>query len=370
LDGFRPAVTSVKGLSNKRRIPRMGKLRLGFKIKNGSNEFPAELPFFLLPDEVARHFGSKEPDKMVDRATEMGVTRPDVLKFIKNNAHRLAEEVNVMVPLEDEASIFPHSYKFYGKQKGIKCAGNGEMAFEYDEKSRNMQERACPCDKLKTQEKAGPCTLRGSLMVMIPMVTAGGIYQIDVGSYNSVIDVNSGLAFVRSLVGRIAMVPLLLRRVPMETHHGNQKQIHYTLQLCLHPTVGIEALNKLRENTMKVLETSKTLAIEAPKEVNPEFDEETVIVVPAEESGTPPETSEEGDPSDPSSQPPPVEPEGAESEDEAVKLEVIDLIRTSRGKLSKAAYDKIRKPYNPTLSEETIENLKKLVEELKQVVKI
>jgi hypothetical protein len=39
--GFGGIVTSVKGISDRRRLPRLGKIRLGFKVAKNGGEFPA-----------------------------------------------------------------------------------------------------------------------------------------------------------------------------------------------------------------------------------------------------------------------------------------------------------------------------------------
>jgi hypothetical protein len=278
--GFAGTVTRVKGISDRRRLPRIGRIRLGFKVVKGNAEFPAELPFFMLPVEVAKQYGNKDPMVMVERAKEMGVTRQDVLTFISRHGDRMAEAIEIMLPINEQGAIFPQAYKFYGSSKGIKCIGDGEIAWE------DGQQRTCPCERLKTEDNPkGACTLRGSLMCLLPKVNMGGIYQIDVGSYNSVIDVNSGMDYVSSIVGRFAMVPLLLQRIPTVTHHADQKQIHFTLQLLLHPTINIELLNSLRIDTARILETTSHLALEPPRDINPELDTEGIIEGEAVEEG-------------------------------------------------------------------------------------
>jgi len=95
------------------------------------------------------------------------------------------------------------------------------------------------------------------------------VYQIRTSSYNSIVDVNSGLDYVSALIGRFAMVPLKLRRTPIETHHNGSKQTHYTLQVIF--DYDIDTLNKLREDNMRILEHPR-YELPAPKDENPEFD--------------------------------------------------------------------------------------------------
>lgn len=274
---FAPSITKIKGLSDRRRLPRLGKVRLGFKIKKGNVEYPAELPFFLLSADVAKIYGFKSPEKALERAKELGATRQNVLHFIADNAWRLAEEIEIMFPVNEHEAIFPQAYKYYGSSKGIKCMGDGERAIKYDEEKKSMVDIPCPCEKLKSDENPkGECSQRGHLMILIPKVNMGGVYQIDIGSYNSIVDINSGLDYISALVGRFALIPLVLRRIPIQTHHDGKKQVHFTLQVLLN--VPIDQLEGLRKDTSRILQHSQ-YALPAPEDINPAIDIEGEIIV-------------------------------------------------------------------------------------------
>ncbi|MCK5237207.1 MAG: hypothetical protein KAR06_09495, partial [Deltaproteobacteria bacterium] len=225
--------TKVKDISGRRRMPRLGKIRLGAKVKKGDKEYPIELPFFLVPDEVAARYALG--DTAWDRAVELGVTRADVLRFVGDNGHRLAEKIPVMLPMDNLSAVFPQAYKRYGSSRGVKCIGNGERAreMEYDDKGRpaGSKEKDCPCNFLEAERPE--CKLNSTLNVMLPDVNVGGIYQISLGSYNSTVDINSGIDYAKSLIGRAAMVPFELIRVPTITHGSGKKETHFTLQLRL-----------------------------------------------------------------------------------------------------------------------------------------
>ena len=113
---FAQKITSIKGMEA-RRMPRLGKIRLGLKVKNKNAKpcdcvngcfkctHPFETPYFVVPTEVARYCG-KEP-----------------------------AELDIIVPLEDLETVFPRSYKWYGSSRGLKCSGNLEKAYRLDEKT-------------------------------------------------------------------------------------------------------------------------------------------------------------------------------------------------------------------------------------------
>jgi len=236
--------TRIKDISERRRLPRLGKIRLGLKVISSKTgrEYPRETEYFIVPPEVAKVYGE----------------RPTSLE--------------VMFPINDPEVVFPQAYKWYGGQKGLKCIGDMEIALRFNEEKQSMEEISCPCE-----HKDIECQKRGHLMVILPRVNMGGVYQIDVGSLHSMIDVNSGIEYVQSLVGRFAMVPLKLCRMPKETHFGGQKQIHYTLQLFL--DADVDMVNALRQDTSRVLLSTRNLILPPPEDVA----DENVVVVEDEE---------------------------------------------------------------------------------------
>lgn len=263
---FTGRITKIKGISDRRRLPRLGKIRLGYKVPNKGADpkkcdckgigcfkctHPMEVDYFVCPPEVQKIYGDKP------------------------------KELEIMVPLNDLGEIFPTAYKYYGSSKGLKCQGDGEIAYKVNETTRDFEQIKCPCDLLEKKK----CNKKGILMAMLPKVSVGGIYQIGTSSGNSIEDINSGLTYVEGLVGRFALVPLKLRRVKTETHHDGKKQDHFTLQIIF--DVDIATMNALRADTVRVLEHPR-YQLPAPLEENPELDavDSNIIDVQDEETGT------------------------------------------------------------------------------------
>src|SRR3990172_4877563 len=95
------AYTKIKGdvPQNVVRLPRLGKIRLGVKVKNAAGvEYPRETSFFVCPDEVKAKFGP-EPTRLA-----------------------------VMLPVEDESQMCRQYYAIYGSNQRLKCQGDGETA--------------------------------------------------------------------------------------------------------------------------------------------------------------------------------------------------------------------------------------------------
>ncbi len=249
--------TRIKsGFSEHRRIPRLGRIRLGLKVQkvrpDGSVvEYPRETNYFVVPDEVKDVYGP-EPTTL-----------------------------DIMLPSDDQSVVFPQSLAWFGTTKGLKCTGDMETAERLNDKTGEWEKRSCPCEHYKSDENPkGECTESGTLIAILPKVNMGGTYEVRTGSYNSVVDINSGLDYVRALIGRISMVPLKLRRVARETHADGKKQVHHTLSLVL--DANIEGVNQLRNDTSRIL-SSAQLQIEGPSDVNPILDKADISEAEQEE---------------------------------------------------------------------------------------
>jgi len=169
-------------------MPRLGKIRLGIKAKNAKGvEYPKDVDYFVCPPEVQAIHGEKP------------------------------KEIPVLIPSSDPALYFPQALKWY-KGARLVCKGNGETATRINEQTGEMFEMKCPCDMLRDSQTnpKGPCTPRACLMLILPEVSMGGAYQLDTGSMNNIINLNSTLKWIESFLGRVAWVPLLLKRTPQK----------------------------------------------------------------------------------------------------------------------------------------------------------
>lgn len=268
--------TKIKGqypISSIRRLTWKGKIRLGIQVptiardkegkykkdqngnpiqrrdKFGELEFhPQDVPFFVCPKEVKEMFNSEEP-------IELDIAFP--LSGLDENG------------LPDIGGLFPQAYKYYGRSRGLKCVGDGETAMKANEKGI-FERIECPCDKFG--QKDG-CSKRASLFFFIPKITLGAIYVIDSGSYNTMVDVQSGIYLALELLkdpitseyNSITMLPFKLRRMQKETQHDGRKDTHWPLTCEL--DLPIEDIGKIR--------TSKTLFLEQKRVYQiPEIEEE------------------------------------------------------------------------------------------------
>lgn len=258
---------SISGLSDVRRIPRLGRIRLGHINHNTQTEknYPMEDPFFHVPAEVAKVYGE----------------RPTAL--------------DIMFPVNDRSIIFPQAYEYYGSARRLLCKGDGTEAIRWDTQKLSMVPTSCPCDLL-----GNGCKQRAHLQVLLPKVKSTGIYQIDTSSENSIIAINSYLDMLapidqpeHGILGYFAMVPLKLRRVPRDIYPNGMHRTTYPLELELDATE--EEITSLREQKEKILATTRRWVVALPEEFNPEDDRDANVTIDDAPAGAPAAQAATGD---------------------------------------------------------------------------
>ncbi|KKL72922.1 hypothetical protein LCGC14_2080060 [marine sediment metagenome] len=232
-------------------MPRLGKIRLGIKkvSQRTGKEYPVEVPYFVVPPEVAEIYGQQ----------------PTIL--------------DIMFPTEDEFAVFPQALKWYDRAASdpassviLRCKGDHETAVrrkaDLAEGSPEVMEELpnenvlvkCPCALLEK----GDCKQAGNLMVVLPHVSVSGVYQIDTGSKQNMNYINSYMSqWLRPMLNRISWVPLLLKRVQETTIDKEQKKrSHYYLKLDMN--MNLEQVAELREKTRMILIKASRIALPRP----------------------------------------------------------------------------------------------------------
>lgn len=223
----------IKGLSDARRIPRIGKIALGIKkqtMKAGKMvEYPSEVNYFVLRPQTP---DPAENERLIAKFEDLYGKEP--------------RSIAIMVPLSDREMVFPHYYKRYGSSTLLQCKGDGETASCLKEHAAGLEvieERngrvvvkclgqECPYytgDSAVSKTKK--CSEVATLQVLLPEMPGAGVWQITTSSKNSIMNINGSLDFLEAIVGRINMLPLKLERVQQEMQHDGKKRIHYPLKL-------------------------------------------------------------------------------------------------------------------------------------------
>lgn len=235
--------TRINGLSNRRRYPIIGKIRLGIRALGKSGSYPVETPYFVVPKEVQELYGEKPT------------------------------ELDVMFPSNNPDLIFPQSLRWYGNSHGLKCIGNRKQAQRLNERTFRFEPRECPCEFLEK----GECSERAQLLVMLPRISMAGLYQIDIGSSNSMIDINSYFDWMNTHIGRFAMVQLKLRRVPRQMVHKGQPRTHYPLALRFDGSAA--DIEELKKQNAEILSKLGSIEVQEPEDTNPAIDPQATTVL-------------------------------------------------------------------------------------------
>lgn len=179
----------IYGLSDKRRLTRLGKIKLGVTVEEpGKKAYPRATDYLVCPPEVQRVFGE----------------RPTALR--------------VMFPHDDPDVIFPQFLKAY-TASGLFCAGDGRVARRWTEKG-DLAERECPCEMLED----GRCKRVATLNVMLPEVPGIGVYQITTSNKSSIVGLNSNFETYGKMFGGLAGIPFTLRLEPEQTQRWDDER--------------------------------------------------------------------------------------------------------------------------------------------------
>lgn len=199
----------IKGVSEVRQIPRIGKIRLGVKVAGQNSDYPKAVDYFVCvadqstPEWAAKAFHAAYGDK--------------------------PKTLDIMFPLNDTEKFFPQWYRRYGKGTGLICKGNGETAILRTE-SGDVEQKCDPenCEFYKKKL----CRHIGTIQFLLPQVQGLGIWQIDTTSYHSIVNLNSGIDFVKGITGgRIAWLPLKLSVGPKEVAPDGKKKTVYVMSI-------------------------------------------------------------------------------------------------------------------------------------------
>jgi len=224
----------IPGVTDRRRLPRLGKIRLGEKRENANGRaYPAKLDYFSFRDV------------------------PEVEKIYGAQCRSIFP---VVFPSDDEETWFPTSRSAY-RQTGLFCrCSDGETAtrvrvpveqrgdriagdeqgeayiaeHKLDVKPGAMYELPCPGDDCPYTEGKF-CRRLGRLFFMLPKVPKFGVYEITTTSFNSIVNVLNYARSVQGLTGGVlAGIPFALLLKPMKVQPGGKATTVYVLELeCL-----------------------------------------------------------------------------------------------------------------------------------------
>lgn len=243
----------ITGISDFRRLPRLGKIKLGRKDENKKGA-PVQTRYFVCPPEVQAVYGP-EP-----------------------------AELDIMFPVNNIEVVFPQYYKKYSKT-GLQCKGDGKNATCMVD--GQLIEKTCT----PNDSKCTGCKPIGTLNILLPKVEGFGTYQIWTSSWNSIVNLNSSMEMIMAMTGgKIAFIPLKLvlheHNAIVKTGKGQFQKKVYVMSINSDLTMGefyqkhsldMQVRRGIQENTgfAELVDTAnKFKSLNAPREDNFEIDDE------------------------------------------------------------------------------------------------
>ncbi len=226
-------MSPIKDLSESTRLPRLGKIHLGIKktklnekgepmldSKTGLPiEFPLKTEYFVLPKDHS-----------------------DYTHLVNLYGER-PKELRILIPVEDEELWASQYYKAYDRTHGLICKGDGEIAMRMiDTKTGALPAKNTDTIALKEMTCAGKecpdykakkCHESMNFRFILPEAPGLGVWQIDTGSINSILNINSCGRMIKKAFGRISLIPLKLTLEPIEVNNPEtgKKQTVYVMNL-------------------------------------------------------------------------------------------------------------------------------------------
>jgi len=214
----------INGISQVRRLPRLGKIRLGIKKVSAKGvEYPAEIDYFRIDPKTPSETENK---KLTDEFHRLYGDQPKSIK--------------IMFPLPDPGIVFPQWYKRYAYGV-LKCKGDGIEATAISDQDAEGLEIIGQSEtggvKVKCAGQDCPyyqgkkCGEHAALSILLPDLPGAGVWEINTGSFHSIVNINSCLDYVRAMCGRFHMIPLILERRMQEIQYEGKKSKHYILHI-------------------------------------------------------------------------------------------------------------------------------------------
>jgi hypothetical protein len=196
-------MSPIKGISEVIRLPRLGKIRLGIKKEVEGIPYPEPTDHFVCPEEVKKAFGEKP------------------------------RQLRIMFPSNDPSQWASQYLRCYSESRRLVCRGNGKTALAGIDSGANdtgLKEKQCnPLNCAAYQHEM--CRPVMNLQFLIPQCPGFGVYQLDTGSYHSMVNINSSLELIYNICHRFAMIPLTLHLVEKEVQPEGESKTAWVLSL-------------------------------------------------------------------------------------------------------------------------------------------
>ncbi len=257
-------MSPIIGMSDRKRLPRLGKIRLGIKVqKAGKEPYPSATDYFVVPPELADQLGQPQP-----------------------------KELEIMFPVEDPEIFAEQWYRAYSFTQGLVCIGDGERCRRKKDTKTGViashkTEQWEWVDNLTCNPQECPefmnkrCRKVMNLQFLMPNLPGLGVWQIDTSSFYSISNLNNMVAMLQSL-GRVSLIPLTMALGAQEVSPlGDKKKTVHVLQFKSNLTLAEIAKMSLQP-AAKALMVPEPDAEQPPEDLFP-----AQVIAPTRAAGEP-----------------------------------------------------------------------------------
>jgi len=276
----------IKGITDKKVLPRLGKIRLGIKktAKSGK-EYPDETEYFVL----------NPLEEILDKAGNVTGTRENeyIKKLIAELETDKPHEIEIALPVDDLSLVADPYMKWWAgnvkkKKSTLRCKGDGEYAtYKGQDSVEGLNDPSIPehikekgfnrvCNKDSCpQAVSGLCKPNMNFMFVIPGCSLFGVFQIDTTSFQAMQAILSSLDVARNAlklkgITSLAGVPLMLYRERRDNTHGG---VNYIMKVRVKEARLEEEIKLLQERKASTLALSGVnYEIEMPVLEEPNYD--------------------------------------------------------------------------------------------------
>lgn len=228
----------IKGLTGVMRPVRAGKFRLGEKkLSQRGKEHPSKIDYFLC-----------DPEEGYEQLAEE----------VEAKYGAQPRRLNICFASDDADEVFQQNYDLYSAS-GLLCRGDGETAQRVDPNKpgelcevRCLGPAECPFSIQRGVHGRPGCKRHAVLRFMLRDVKTLGIWQIDTTSIYSILNINTQIATLRALCGRISMVPVELVIQPMQVKNPEDGKRVTIYVLKLDVPVALEQIHTLKPLTASI----------------------------------------------------------------------------------------------------------------------
>lgn len=277
----------IPGITDRPRLPRLGKIRLGEKrqAKSGK-EYPAALDYFNFRDvpelEAVFGKGAKELYPVfipVDEEDTWFVTSRAAYtrtgKFCQCHDGETALRVYKGLDEKTKQPLDPQGHAFLEQQRKPEDFPEVGEAFDLP----------CPGEDCWYFQKA-VCKNLGRLLFLVAKSPRFGVYEIATSSINSIRNVLSTARAIKATTGRLTGIPLALKLVPLQVQPDGKAKTVYVLELEFRDGGLGRLLQMARRPAGQLMGAPEPANDTTPDDLYPEGGEKLGRIV-GEDGGTP-----------------------------------------------------------------------------------